>query len=115
MIGCSLKEPYIGWVDSVSAIGAPCFISGLGLYNYQIGDGSEVIDVVAVDQVCNSILLASTHCSMNKDKLHCYNHTSSIANPFTAKQLQESLNHFNQYYPYEKQVMKPYLLFTSKF
>lgn len=114
MIGCSLKEPYVGWVDSISAIGAPCFISGLGLFNYQVGNGSEIIDVVAVDQVCNSILLASTNCSTDKSQLHIYNHTSSLANPFCARQLQDSLNHFNQFYPYDKQVMKPYLMFVSR-
>lgn len=83
MVGASLKEPFVGWTDTISALGGPIFFGGIGVYNYQVGYGKEFIDLVAVDQCCNAILIATCHCASHPETLHIYNHSSSHVNPLT--------------------------------
>ena len=109
MTGCSWKEPMRGWVDSISAMGAPIFFYGI-LFGYALsakGDGSELVDVVAVDQCSNSILLATCYTAMNPSTLHVFNHTSSDINPMTLKTFCDGVNQFYKYYPHELQVLTP--------
>jgi hypothetical protein len=52
MVGCSMKEPFPGWVDTIAAMGAPMFFGGIGVYGYALtprGNGQDAIDVVTVD------------------------------------------------------------------
>jgi len=52
MVGCSMKEPFAGWVDTIAAMGAPMFFGGIGVYGYALtprGNGQDAIDVVTVD------------------------------------------------------------------
>ena len=49
MVGAAVKEPFAGWTDTISALGGPIFFGGIGIYNYQVGTGNEVTDLVAVD------------------------------------------------------------------
>ncbi len=49
MVGATNKEPFVGWTDSLSAIGAPLTFGGIGIYKYQIGNGESNIDPCAVD------------------------------------------------------------------
>jgi len=49
MVVLSHREPYPGWIDSLAALSGPIFFGGLGVFNYMIGDGSQVMDMTAVD------------------------------------------------------------------
>jgi hypothetical protein len=62
MVGAALKEPFVGWTDTISALGGPIFFGGIGIYKYQTGYGETNIDLVAVDQCCNHIIIATAHC-----------------------------------------------------
>ena len=77
MVGASFREPFEGWTDTVSPLGGPYFFSGIGVYNYLVGYGKENTDLVAVDQCCNHILIATAHCSYHPETLHVYNHSST--------------------------------------
>lgn len=63
MVGAAIKEPFVGWTDTISALGGPIFFGGIGIYNYQVGWGKEHIDLVAVDQCVNTILVTTCHCA----------------------------------------------------
>tara|TARA_B110000285_G_C15131175_1_gene623689 strand:- start:2652 stop:2999 length:348 start_codon:yes stop_codon:yes gene_type:complete len=67
MVGPSHREPYPGWIDSLAALSAPIYFGGLGVFNYFLGDGSHVMDMTAVDQVCNHILIATAYCGRKKE------------------------------------------------
>jgi hypothetical protein len=86
IVGAAIKEPFVGWTDTISALGAPIFFGGIGIYNYQVGHGKEHIDVVAVDQCVNTILLTTCYCAHNPSKLHVFNHSSTFTNPLTQLQ-----------------------------
>lgn len=110
MTGCAIKEPVVGWVDTIAAMGAPLFFGGIGIYGYALsatGNGKEVIDIVAVDQCSNSILLATCYCAANPEKLHIFNHTSSNSNPMTLKTYCDNVNKFYKYHPHDMQALKP--------
>jgi len=49
IVAASLKEPFAGWTDTISALGAPIYFGGLGLLRYMVGNGLEQVDVCAVD------------------------------------------------------------------
>jgi fatty acyl-CoA reductase len=95
MTGASVKEPFVGWTDTISALGAPLTFAGLGINRYNIGTGGEICDLIAVDQCVNSILICTAHCAHNPEKLHIYNHGSSgTLNPLTQRVVVEALNEF---------------------
>jgi len=83
MVGPSVKEPFVGWTDTISALSGPIYAGAIGVYNYQVGYGKENVDLVAVDQCCNHILIATTHCAFHPEELHVYNHSSTDVNPIT--------------------------------
>jgi len=56
IIGCSVKDPVPGWIDSVSAVAAAVLYSGVGVIRFLRGDHQVVADVVPVDSVVNVIL-----------------------------------------------------------
>ena len=104
MTGCSRKEPMEGWVDTIAAMGAPLFFGGIGLYGYALsakGNGSEIVDIVAVDQCSNSILLSTCYTAFNPSTLHIFNHTSSNVNPMPLKVYCDNVNKYYRYYPHE--------------
>ncbi len=65
IIGSSYKYPVPGWVDNVSAAGALFLLGGLGLLNRVQGDNYKFGDIIPVDYVCDTIILAGAYGSMN--------------------------------------------------
>ena len=39
IVAASLKEPFPGWTDTISALGGPIYFGGLGLLKYMVGNG----------------------------------------------------------------------------
>ena len=110
MVGCSMREPFAGWVDTIAAMGAPMFFGGIGVYGYALtpkGEGQDATDVVTVDQCCNAILIATANCAFHPEKLHIYNHSSSHVNPMSMKVYCDEVNKFYKYNPSDMQAMKP--------
>jgi len=58
IVGCAASEPVPGWVDVVSAAGAVFVAVGMGVVKFLPGSPLNIGDVIPVDYVSNSILVA---------------------------------------------------------
>ena len=67
VIGGSLREPFQGWVDNVSAAGAFYLSAGLGLLKVGIGNLNNIGDQIPVDFVGNTILGAAGQLACTED------------------------------------------------
>ena len=68
IIACAKTEPFPGWTDSISAAGGISLLVGLGLINYINAGGDNRFDLVPVDIVTNSIIIATAHVGKFKPK-----------------------------------------------
>ncbi len=59
IISASYKEPFVGWLDSVVAIGAIYLTAGLGILNQLTCDPKKVGDLIPVDIVVDYSLVAN--------------------------------------------------------
>jgi len=57
----SLAEPFVGWTETISAMGALLFAAMLGLINYLHCNTQQILDIVPVDFVSNLILCAAAY------------------------------------------------------
>lgn len=92
----SYEEPMQGWVDTLSAAGALSLVGGSGLINYFPGDTDITCDIIPVDYVSNSILVATAF-QANKRNLTVINNGTSHQNPTTwGFFIQRGINYINQ-------------------
>lgn len=82
IIGGSYKEPLPGWTDTFSAAGGLSLAGGMGIVNYVRGDGDYIADLIPVDYVSNSIIVATAIESKNPN-LTVIHSATSHANPIT--------------------------------
>ena len=75
------REPFPGWVDSISATSAVILFMAMGATRTLRGSASNIADNIPVDYVVNGILL-SLFDSRN-DKFKVYHSSSSYQNPVT--------------------------------
>lgn len=61
IIAGSLKEPHIGWTDSLGAAGGISLLTGLGVCNYINARGDNRFDVIPVDIVTNGLLVTAAY------------------------------------------------------
>ena len=78
----SLKEPFPGWIDTLSAAGGLSFAAGIGILKYVHGDPDSIADLIPVDFVCNQIIVA-TALNANKPGLQVIHSTTSHTRPLT--------------------------------
>jgi hypothetical protein len=72
------------------------------------------VDLVAVDQCVNGILIAACHCSWHPEEVQVFNHSSSDANPLNQKCINEAVfKEFFNFYPFDKAVAKPSVEFAG--
>ncbi|KAF9348520.1 cyclin-dependent kinase inhibitor far1 [Mortierella sp. AD094] len=81
MVGASLSEPVPGWVEGMGAVNGPVAFCGLGTMQEWIGDVNRVMDLVPVDIVCNTILMAATQAKRGVPKIPVFQIGTSIQNP----------------------------------
>ena len=105
IIASSLYDPFPGWTDSLSAAGGITLMIGLGLINYIHARGFNHFDIIPVDIVTNTILLATANGAQQPAKMEIYNIGTSVQNPITmAGYKDEILKAFN-YHEFNKRVM----------
>jgi fatty acyl-CoA reductase len=56
IVGCAVKEPLAGWMDSMIGANGLMLACGLGALHFMRGCGDKVADMIPVDHVANAIL-----------------------------------------------------------
>ena len=82
IIGASHVDPVPGWTDTLSAAGGLIFLNGTGLKHAYPMRFETIIDIVPVDYVINSALVASFFTAIKpKTEVEIYTVASSDLNP----------------------------------
>mmetsp|Transcript_5722 Transcript_5722/g.4893 ORF Transcript_5722/g.4893 Transcript_5722/m.4893 type:complete len:168 (+) Transcript_5722:735-1238(+) len=103
IIGCALREPFPGWVDSISAAGALYLLGGIGLIKTCKGDYDVIGDQIPVDLCSNQILVAAATYA-NSRMMHIVHSASSSLNPVTWGYSAEVVKGYWQQNPPEKRI-----------
>lgn len=85
IIASSIKQPFVGWTDSMSAAGGLTYLAGLGLLKLMPTSGKNRFDVIPADIVSNSILICVVNSAVFDIPFEVYNCGSSVQNPLTMK------------------------------
>lgn len=96
IISASMKEPFVGWLDSVVAIGAIYLTAGLGILSHLHCTPDKVGDLVPVDNVVDYTIVA---CAANagSGQLQVHHAGSSHRNPIKWHQVMlQSQAYFTQ-------------------
>lgn len=82
IITSSIKEPHFGWTDTLSAAGGLSVAGGVGIINLVHGNVTNIGDLVPVDLVSNTIIVATALKAYKPDftVMHC---GTSHSNPIT--------------------------------
>jgi fatty acyl-CoA reductase len=83
IIASSLREPFPGWTDSLSAAGGISLLTGLGIIHYMRADGNNKFDITPVDLVTNQIIVATAYAPLTPKIMHMYNSGTSHQNPIS--------------------------------
>jgi 1-acyl-sn-glycerol-3-phosphate acyltransferase/nucleoside-diphosphate-sugar epimerase len=83
IVGAALKEPFPGWVDTVSAGGSVYLFVGLGVISMIPGDKRKVSDQIPVDYVINGMIIATADVGASSQKNICrtYHLGTSVPRP----------------------------------
>lgn len=115
IIGGAYSFPYPGWVDSF--LGAAGIVSavGLGLLHFVIGVGTNVVDLIPVDYVVNTILAISYHTATNPpgDRMAIYHCATSSRNPFYWDAFRQAVVGYFQRNPSKRAVGGIWALFVK--
>jgi fatty acyl-CoA reductase len=85
IVGCSMKQPYPGWIDSISAAAAFYTFVGLGVIRVGHGSLDLISDQVPVDMVADSVLVCAAFYA-HSNQFNIYHCVSSSHNPVTWNQ-----------------------------
>lgn len=84
IIASSIREPYPGWTDSMSAAGGITILGGLGMRHYMHIEEPGLLDIIPVDIVSNSILIGACRGALLKPNQHIVYHCgTSFRSPLT--------------------------------
>lgn len=112
IIGGAWKEPFAGWVDSISAAGAFYLSAGLGLLKIAIGNENNIGDQVPVDIVSNTVIVCGALFCRSQSPSVVHIGTSSI-NPIRWKTSAEIVKAYWAKFPPEKAISKVGFIMTN--
>ncbi|KAF9346321.1 cyclin-dependent kinase inhibitor far1 [Mortierella sp. AD094] len=95
-VGASISEPVPGWVEGTGAFNGPMMLIALGAIQDWIGDEKAVVDVVPVDMVCKTILMAATQASRSVTTIPVFQAGTSSHNPVIMGQLAGQIEQYWQ-------------------
>jgi len=73
IVTAALKEPYIGWIDSLAAAGALTTLVSAGLLMYIPVSRPDIrLDLIPVDIVSNAILITSAYADKADSETGCF-------------------------------------------
>jgi len=103
IVGVAWRDPYLGWVDSVSAASAVFLLAGIGVVKYIEGDPAYLSDQVPVDFVADAMIVAAATYA-NCNKFTVVHSTSSSRNGIVAINALSSIKNYWRAHPPEKRV-----------
>jgi nucleoside-diphosphate-sugar epimerase len=59
IVGPAMRQPHVGWLDSLIGPGGLVLAAALGILRVMQGDANAIVDLVPVDHVCNAIIAAA--------------------------------------------------------
>lgn len=112
IIGGAWKEPFAGWVDSISAAGAFYLSAGLGLLKIAIGNENNIGDQVPVDIVSNAVIVsAALFCKSGQPNV--VHIGTSARNPIRWKTSAEIVKAYWTKFPPEKAISRVGFIMTN--
>ena len=111
----AFEEPFLGWTETISAMGGLLFAGILGLINYLQVDPHQILDLVPVDYVSNLILASANYNFLNGVPgeplvVHC---SSSQLNRVKIWDIVEILKANAQFNASDKQQKTPAIYLTT--
>lgn len=83
IIMAAIREPMIGWTDTLSAAGGLSLAGGVGVLEYIYGKKDNIADIVPVDYVSNAILVSTAIQARKPPALTVVHANTSHQNPIT--------------------------------
>ncbi|CAH1107706.1 unnamed protein product [Psylliodes chrysocephalus] len=100
IITASWREPYPGWVDSVSGITGIFMECGRGTIKSIMCNEKYKMDIIPVDIVVNTLICAAWHTVQSRsNSMRVYNCVSGQANPITWKEFKLLTQKYSRQYP----------------
>jgi fatty acyl-CoA reductase len=106
IISGAMKEPRLGWTDTISAAGGLSLVGGIGIVNWIHGHRDNIADLIPVDVVSNMII-AATAVHANNKSLRIVHTASSHRMPLTWGKFRDYTFEYLKHHPYDMQVFKP--------
>jgi len=103
IIGCSIRDPFPGWIDSVSAAAALYLFGGLGLIQVAHGNKNYIGDQIPVDMCADTIIVAAATYA-NSENIKVVHSGTSGANPVSWGYTVKTVTKYWQTYPPEKKI-----------
>ena len=97
IIGAAFREPFPGWIDSVSAVAAVFMAGGLGMLSVMPGNPRNIGDLIPVDLVANHLLCAAMESFGDDTKCLVSHSSSSTSNPANWRQHMMAFEHFRKF------------------
>ncbi|KAF9434227.1 cyclin-dependent kinase inhibitor far1 [Entomortierella beljakovae] len=95
MTGASISEPFPGWVQGMGASTGQIVFCGYGTIQEYIGDINLVSDIIPVDVVCKTILMAATQAERESRSIPIFNISTGSLNPISTNDV---FYHIEQYW-----------------
>lgn len=112
IINTAYAEPFPGWIDSIAAAAAIFMFAGLGILKDLKGNPKKIGDIVPVDVVVATIIVAAAYNFGNRS-LPIYHVGSSDRNPLTWGEIRDEMQTFWTENACKSQVAKPGLLIST--
>lgn len=78
----TFKEPFLGWTETISALGGLLFATQMGLINYLYCNSTQCLDIVPCDYVSNLVVATTAHTGQTEGPcFEIYHSSSSAQNP----------------------------------
>jgi glycerol-3-phosphate O-acyltransferase len=119
ILGATYREPFPGWVDSLSVAGTLFMYTGLGLVNFVPGNPDHLVDLVPIDYASNLLLTAIAQLGSNPAQLVAAEdvpifHISSSHNPLTWGHAAQTMTTYWQKNPPKQAIGPPSVYLISK-
>ena len=115
IIMAAIREPMIGWTDTLSAAGGLSLAGGVGVLEFIYGKKDNIADIVPVDYVSNSIIVSTAIQARKPPALTVVHSNTSHMNPITWENYLKFGFDYMQYQPVSVQVFRPSLHFIDDY